>query len=126
MTMMRMRMRMRMTSPAEEFDIDLSMERLLEKEKRYVSMKRQKNHKRKLLNALLYIGYRPSIWRKIEWGDITDEIIYTDIVQRGKNSQTQKLLKKISNRLVRRQPLDALPPKGNYHRKLFDYWWIWI
>ncbi|MBQ3379903.1 MAG: hypothetical protein IJG50_08615 [Clostridia bacterium] len=115
-----------MTSPADEIDIDLSMERLLEKEKRYVSMKRQKNHKRKLLNALLYIGYRPSIWRKIEWGDITDEIIYTDIVQRGKNSQTQKLLKKISNRLVRRQPLDALPPKGNYHRKLFDYWWIWI
>lgn len=38
-----------------------------------------------------------------------------------KNSNTQKYLKRRSNRIVRRSDI---PLKGNGYRKCFDYWWF--
>ena len=110
----------------QDADLNLSVEHLLDKEKRVVSMERQKSRKRRLLNGLSQSGYKPSIGRGLKWDEELDEYIYTDRVKRQKNSKCQKGLKKISERTVRHLPFEALPPKGNHYRKVFDYWWIWI
>ena len=110
----------------QDVDPDLSDEHLLNKEKRFVSMKRQKNRKRRLLNVLSHSGYKPSIGRGLKWDEELEEYIYTDRVRRQKNSKCQKGLKKTSERTVRHLPFEALPPKGNYYRKAFDCWWIWM
>lgn len=38
------------------------------------------------------------------------------------NSRNKAYFKRVSNKKIRKAKLD-LPPKGNWHRKLFDYWW---
>ena len=111
----------------QDIDLNLSDEHLQNKEKRFVSMKRQKNRKRRLLNGLSHSRYyKPSIWRDLKWDEELEEYLYTNRVKRHKNSKTQKWLKKTSARTVRHLPPEVLPPKGNYYRKVFDYWWIWI
>ena len=48
-----------------DFDIALSEDHIRKKEKRYISMKRQKQHKQRLLYELSHCtGYKPSIWRE--------------------------------------------------------------
>ncbi len=111
----------------QDIDLNLSNEHLLNKEKRAVSMEQQKNRKRRLLNDLSHSRYfKPSIWRDLKWDEEFEEYLYTDRVKRQKNSKCQKRLKKTSARIVRHLPFEALPPKGNHYRKVFDYWWIWI
>ena len=94
-----------------DFDIDLSEEHLRKKEKRYISMKRQKQHKQRL---------------RYEWDRELKKYVYTNRIKRGKRSGTQKWLKKASCRKVRHLQAEALPPKGNHYRKVFDYWWNWL
>lgn len=96
-----------------DFDIDLSEEHLRKKEKRYISMKRQKQHKQRLLYELHCPIYKPSIWREGEWDRELRKYIYTNRIKRGKRSGAQKCLKKVSCRKVRHLQAEALPPKGN-------------
>ena len=111
----------------QDTDMNLSNEHLLNKEKRAVSMERQKTRKRRLLNGLSHSRYfKPSIWRESVWDEERGDFFDTNRVKRHKNSKTQKWLKKTSKRTIRHLPFEALPPKGNYYRKVFDYWWIWI
>ena len=47
-------------------------------------------------------------------------------VKYPKNSNTQKWLKRYSNRRFRRNIIDELPIKSNYNRKYTEYWWtLW-
>lgn len=112
-----------------EVDLDtaLSEEHIRKKEKRCISMKKQKQHKQRLLYELSHrAGYRPSIWRECKWDHDLKKYIYTDRIKRGKRSDIQKCLKKASCRKVRHLQPEALPPKGNHYRRVFDYWWTWI
>ena len=110
-----------------DFDIALSEEHIRKKEKRYIRMKRQKQHKQRLLYELSHCtGYKPSIWLECEWNRELKKYVYTNRIKRGKRSGTQKWLKKASCRRVRHLQAEALPPKGNHYRRVFDYWWIWI
>lgn len=110
-----------------DFDIDLSEEHLRKKEKRYISMKRQKQHKQRLLYELSHCPYyKPSIHQVLEWDRELKKYVYTNRIKRGKRSGKQKCLKKASCRKVRHLQAEALPPKGNHYRKVFDYWWNWL
>ena len=108
-------------------DIDLYEQHLRKKEQRYVSMERQRCHKQRLLRELVMSnGFKPSIHLKSKWNDEIKAFISTNRIKRGKRSGTQKFLKKVSCRMVRHIPIDAIPHKGNHYRKVFDYWNQWI
>lgn len=110
-----------------DFDIALSEEHIRKKGKRYISMKRQKQHKQRLLYELSHCtGYKPSIWRECKWDRELKKYVYTNRIKRGKRSGAQKCLKKASCRKVRYLQTGTLPPKGNHYRRVFDYWWTWI
>lgn len=110
-----------------DFDIAFSEDHIRKKEKRYASLKRQKQHKQRLLYELSHCaGYKPSIWREHQWDQELKDFVDTNRIKRGKNSDIQKSLKKATSRRVRHFQMNAFPPKGNYYRRLFDYWWIWI
>lgn len=110
-----------------DFGMALSAERIREKGKRYTSMKRQKQHKKRLLYELSHCaGYNPSIWRESKWDQELEKYVSTNRIKRERRGGTQKCLKKTSCRKVRHLQLEALPVKGNHYRKVFDYWWIWL
>ena len=106
---------------------DLSGEHLRRKEKRIASMKKQECRRQRLLHELANSRYcKPSIWAATKWDRETGDFVDANRVKRSRDSKTQRQLKKKSTRKVRHLPADALPPKGNHYRKVFDYWWIWI
>ncbi len=110
-----------------DFGIVLSEEHIRKKGKRYISMKRQKQHKQRLLYELSHCtGYKPSIWRECKWDRDLKKYVYTNRIKRGKRSGAQKCLKKASCRKVRHLHTETLLPKGNHYRRVFDYWWTWI
>ena len=111
--------------PDEE--VDLSRERLSQKEKRLISITRQKKRRQRLLRGLQQTKwFKPSIFVACEWCEETEDYEYNGRIKRGKHSRTQKWLKKTSERTVRHLPPGALPPKGNHYRKVFDYWNTWL
>lgn len=57
------------------------------------------------------------LWR---FGFDDDNVQYT-YIKRYKSSGRKKFYKDYSNRVARRS--DAISPKGNQYRKLFDLWW---
>ena len=110
-----------------DFDIALSEEHIRKKGKRYISMKRQKQHKQRLLYELSHCtGYKPSIWRECKWDRELKKYVYSNRIKRGKRIGTQKCLKKASCRKVGHLQAEAFSPKGNHYRRVFDYWWTWI
>ena len=91
------------------------------------SMKRQKQHKQRLLYELSHCtGYKPSIWRECKWDRELKKYVYSNRIKRGKRIGTQKCLKKASCRKVGHLQAEAFSPKGNHYRRVFDYWWTWI
>ena len=110
----------------DESDTGLSEEHLRDKRKRFVSRERQRHHRQRLLCELSHGNCcKPSIWRECKWDDALGTFVDTHRIRRGKRSSTQKILKKASCRTVRHLPAEPWP-KGNYYRKIFDYWWIWL
>ena len=109
-----------------DFDIALSEDHIRKKEKRYIGMKRQKQHKQRLLYELSHCtGYKPSIWRECKWERDLKKYIYTNRIKRGKEV-VYKNVKKASCRKVRHLHTETLLPKGNHYRRVFDYWWTWL
>lgn len=110
-----------------DFDIAFSENHIRKKEKRYTSLKRQKQHKQRLLYELSHCtGYKPSIWRERKWNQELKKFVDTNRIKQGRNSGMQKSLKKASCRKVRHFQMEALPTKGNHYRRVFDYWWNWF
>ena len=105
-----------------DFDTAISEKHIRKKGKRYISMKKQKQHKQRLLYELSHCtGYKPSIWRECKWDRELKKYVYTNRIKRGKRSDAQKCLKKASCRKVRHLQTGILPPKGNHYRRVFDY-----
>ena len=110
-------------------DADLSKEHCLKKAERSRSMMRQQNRRHHQLQELQHAGSKhtkPSIYADIVWSNDEGRYVYNGRVGRQKHSHNQKFLKRYSNKVIRRTPHSKVSLNGNYNRKLFDYWWIWL
>lgn len=61
-----------------------------------------------------------NVWSLWRFG-IDDEDVQKTYIRRPKSSKYKGFYKNYSNRLIRRK--GVVLPKGNQHRKIFDYWW---
>ena len=100
-----------MTDPAEEHR--------QEKARRRISKARQRAHERRRYRKLLAIDGAYNVWVKYDF--YKQE--YTGRIHRCTNSRKQKSLKRQSNKVIRKAPLNQLSGKGSVYRKKFDYWW---
>ena len=58
----------------------------------------------------------------IDWGFKGDTLVHSGkYIKYPKNSNRQRWIKRASSRRVRNSIYT--PQKGNYYRRLFDYWW---
>lgn len=97
---------------------------------------RRRMRAKKLGRMMDIISNRHAIWMYAKmdrtglpasnsWGLWTLGIDSDDVpkayVRKPRPSKYRKFYKNYSNRVIRRS--DVILPKGNQHRKLFDYWW---
>ena len=74
-----------------------------------------------LLQIINYGGYAPHRGY-IDWGFDGRTLLHTGkYIKYPKNSNCQKWMKRETGRRVRN--CRDIPTKGNYYRRLFDYWW---
>ena len=74
-----------------------------------------------LLQIINYGGYAPHRGY-IDWGFDGRTLLHTGkYIKYPKNSNCQKWMKRETGRRVRN--CRDIPAKGNYYRRLFDYWW---
>ncbi|MDD3229901.1 MAG: hypothetical protein PHE09_11875 [Oscillospiraceae bacterium] len=58
----------------------------------------------------------------IDWGFDGDSLLHTGkYIKYPKNSNCQRWMKRETSRRIRNSK--CVPRKGNYYRRLFDYWW---
>lgn len=104
---------------------DFAEEHQMKKFIRSKSIARQKNicskRYKKIVNR-----YKPSICVGIYWNLGGTELTYKPYISYGKNSRLQQCLKRATNKKLRQIKHCNLPVKGNYYRKIFDYWWTWL
>ncbi len=100
--------------------------RAYRRQMRVQKLNRQKNLALNCNAPALWVGIDKSglhthrqyqLWR---FGLDDDNVQYT-YIKRYKSSGRKKFYKDYSNRVARRS--DAISPKGNQYRKLFDLWW---
>lgn len=80
---------------------------------------RQRNDR--LLRILDHGGYAPHRGYVDGWFDDQMQWHTGNYIKYPKNSNCQRLLKRETSRCTRR--CRRILPKGNYYRRLFDYWW---
>lgn len=74
-----------------------------------------------LLRIINYGGYAPHRGY-IDWGFSGRTLLHTGkYIKYPKNSNCQRWIKRETSRRIRR--CRDGPAKGNYYRRLFDYWW---
>ena len=74
-----------------------------------------------LLQIINYGGYAPHRGY-IDWGFNEKTLLHSGkYIKYPKNSNCQKWMKRETSRRVR--SCKEVPPKGNFYRRLFDYWW---
>lgn len=74
-----------------------------------------------LMRILSYGGYAPHRGY-IDWGFKSQTLLHSGkYIKYPKNSNCQRWMKRETSRRMRR--CFAVPHKGNYYRRLFDYWW---
>lgn len=74
-----------------------------------------------LLRVINYGGYAPHRGY-IDWGFSGRTLLHTGkYIKYPKNSNCQRWIKRETSRRIRR--CRDVPVKGNYYRRLFDYWW---
>jgi hypothetical protein len=58
----------------------------------------------------------------IDWGFDGKTLLHSGkYIKYPKNSNCQKWMKRETSRRIRN--CECAPPKGNFYRRLFDYWW---
>ncbi|MDD3231425.1 MAG: hypothetical protein PHE09_19765 [Oscillospiraceae bacterium] len=58
----------------------------------------------------------------IDWGFIGETLLHSGkYIKYPKNSNCQKWIKRETSRRIRN--CQYVPRKGNFYRRLFDYWW---
>ena len=80
---------------------------MIHKDMRYRRMQ-ERAHKMKLREISKYCGY-PGVWE------------HNGYYKMGRGS-ISKYLKRLSNKKVRRTPVEITLRRGDY-RRVFDYWW---
>ena len=74
-----------------------------------------------LLRIINYGGYAPHRGY-IDWGFNGKTLLHSGkYIKYPKNSNCQKWIKRKTSRRIRN--CKKVPPKGNFYRRLFDYWW---
>lgn len=74
-----------------------------------------------LLRIINYGGYAPHRGY-IDWGFNGRTLLHTGkYIKYPKNSNCQRWIKRETSRRIRKSR--DVPVKGNYYRRLFDYWW---
>ena len=74
-----------------------------------------------LLRIINYGGYAPHRGY-IDWGFSGRTLLHTgEYIKYPNNSNCQRRIKRDTSRRIRR--CRDVPVKGNYYRRLFDYWW---
>lgn len=74
-----------------------------------------------LLRIINYGGYAPHRGY-IDWGFCGRTLLHTGkYIKYPKNSNCQGWIKRETSRRIRK--CSDVPVKGNYYRRLFDYWW---
>ena len=74
-----------------------------------------------LLRIINYGGYAPHRGY-IDWGYNGQTLLHSGkYIKYPKNSKCQNWMKKQTSRRIR--SCRDVPVKGNYYRRLFDYWW---
>lgn len=74
-----------------------------------------------LLHIINYGGYAPHRGY-IDWGFAGESLLHTGkYIKYPKNSNCQRWMKKETGRRIRH--CKDIPTKGNYYRRIFDYWW---
>lgn len=76
--------------------------------------------KDKDLRKIFTYGYRPNAGYP-KYNRVDGKLVDAGYIQYPKNSNTQKSLKRQSNRIVRRSK--EIYGKGSRYKKHFDYWW---
>ncbi|WP_417111502.1 hypothetical protein [Hominenteromicrobium sp.] len=75
----------------------------------------------RLLRIINYGGYAPHRGY-IDWGFDGKTLLHTGkYIKYPKNSNCQRWIKRETSGRVRN--CKDIPPKGNFYRRLFDYWW---
>lgn len=79
----------------------------------------QKNDR--LLRIINYGGYAPHRGY-VDWGFDGKTLLHSGkYIKYPKNSNCQRWIKRETSRRLR--SCRSIPVKGNYYRRLFDYWW---
>lgn len=74
-----------------------------------------------LLRIINYGGYAPHRGY-VDWGFDGKTLLHTGkYIKYPKNSNCQRWIKRATSRRIRR--CKEVPVKGNYYRRLLDYWW---
>ena len=94
-----------------------------QKEKERVRLRRIRDvrENNRLLRIINYGGYAPHRGY-IDWGYDGSTLLHSGkYIKYPKNSNCQRWMKKETSRRIRN--CRDVSAKGNYYRRLFDYWW---
>lgn len=74
-----------------------------------------------LLRIINHGGYAPHRGY-VDWGFDGETLLHSgQYIKYPKNSNCQRWIKRETSRRIRN--CKDVPPKGNFYRRLFDYWW---
>ncbi len=102
-------------------EIEPTNERRKMKDRRRLHRIRSIRKNDRLLRIINYGWYAPHIGY-IDWGYDGRTLLHSGkYIKYPRNSQLQKWMKRKTSRRIR--CCRGVPKKGNYYRRLFDYWW---
>lgn len=100
---------------------ELSEAHLRSKGRRRLRRVRDIQKSNRLLHIINYGGYAPHRGY-IDWGFDGKTLLHTGkYIKYPKNSNCQRWIKRETSRRIR--SCRNAPAKGNFYRRLFDYWW---
>ena len=102
-------------------EIELADERRRMKDRRRLHRIRSIRKNDRLLRIINYGWYAPHIGY-IDWGFDGKTLLHSGkYIKYPRNSAMQNWMKRKTSRRIR--CCRDVPAKGNYYRRLFDYWW---
>ena len=102
---------------------EVDSEAVHQKQKEQVRLRRFRDVQKtdRLLQIINYGGYAPHRGY-VDWGFDGKTLLHSgEYIKYPKNSNCQRWMKKETSRRIRN--CRDVPAKGNYYRRLFDYWW---
>ena len=94
-----------------------------QKSKRRISRNKQRARKVRKIKMLSECGGGMTVWPDGCLDAVTGSFVPSGWLRHSKNSNTQKHLKRISNRKIRNLPFSQTSGKSNTYRKYSEYQW---